>query len=179
MFRADATNESELLSECLTSAVDADCSIARRNTCLGREGFKAEIGQIDITEDLAVGGLHGGQHLADAVTDDLLSFRVGSGLDCEVLCPALERTIFGCAVSVVVDDGVAQDAVEPGEGGFFAAELLRLFDGPDVGALDDVLGGGGRVHMFLYEVKESFPLGDEAGNGIDWHVAFLMGKEAV
>jgi hypothetical protein len=171
VFGAEAANEGELLPERLTSAMDADCSIARGNFCLGCEGFKTELGQIDVAEDLAVGGLHGGEHLFDAFADDLLGFRVGSSLGCEVLCPALKGAIFGCAVSVVVDDGVAQDAVEPRKGGLLAAEVGRLFDGTDIRALKDVLRGGRRVDMFLHEVEEQLPLGDEAGDHISLHGA--------
>ncbi len=75
------------------------------------------------------------------------------------LGPAFEGAIFCCAVSVVVDDGVAEDAVEPRNGRLFAAEGRCLFDGTNIGALDDVLGGDGRVDTFLYEVEESSSLG--------------------
>ena len=177
VFGADAADECELLAERLTGAVDADCCISRRNSCLGGESFEAQLGQIYVAEDLTVGGFHGGEHLADALADDLLGFRIGSGFGCKILCPALECAIFGCAVSVVVDDGVAQDAVEPGDGRFLATKGRGLFDGTDVGTLDDVLGGGGRVDMFLYKVEESFSLGDKAGDHIGLHG--VLGKRAV
>ncbi len=84
MLRADAANKGELLSERLTCAVNADSCVARGDSGLRCEGFKAEFGQIYIAEDLTVGGFHGGKNLADALAYDLLGFRIGSGLVCQV-----------------------------------------------------------------------------------------------
>jgi hypothetical protein len=83
--------------------------------------------------------------------------------------PALEGTIFGSAATVVVDDGVAQDAVEPGHSGLFAAEAGGLLNGADVGALDDVLGGIGGVDAPAHEVKELFALEDQVGDCLCLH----------
>jgi hypothetical protein len=76
----------------------------------------------------------------------------------------LEGAIFGRAATVVVDDCVAQDAVEPGDSRLFAAEGGGLLNGAGVGGLDDVLGGIGGVDAPPHEVKELFALEDQVGN---------------
>ena len=70
----------------------------------------------------------------------------------------LEGAIFDGAVTVVVDDGVAEDTVEPGDGGFVTAEGGGLLHGADVGGLDDVLGDGARSYATLNEVEELLSL---------------------
>jgi len=64
----------------------------------------------------------------------------------------LEGAIFDGAVTVVVDDGVAEDTVEPGDGGFVTAEGGGLLHRADVGSLDDVLGGGVGGYAALNEL---------------------------
>ena len=76
------------------------------------------------------------------MTDDLLGGGVGFDFGGEIAGPLLEGTVFGGALAVVIDDGVAEDTVEPGDGGFVVAEGGGLLHGADVGGLDDVLGGG-------------------------------------
>jgi hypothetical protein len=68
---------------------------------------------------------------------------VGSTAGEEIGGPLLEGAVFDGAVAVVVDDGVAKDAIEPGGGGLAAAEIGDLLDSAEVGGLDDVFGGGG------------------------------------
>ena len=115
------------------------------------------------------------EDVVDALADDLLGGRVELVFGGEVFGPLLEGAIFGGAMTVVVDDGVAQDAVEPGDGGLVAAEGGGLLHGADVGGLDDVLGGGAGGYAAFDELEELLSLVDEAGDGVDAMESF--GKE--
>jgi hypothetical protein len=110
-----------LFFEGLASSVHADGGVACGDSHFFCEGDEACFSQINFAEDFAVGGIHGEEDFVDALADDLLGFRVWRGFG-EVVGPALEGTIFGSAATVVVDDCVAQDAVEPGDSGLFTAE---------------------------------------------------------
>src|ERR1700732_419861 len=120
VFGADAADLGELLFEGLTSAMDTHGGVAGGDSDFFCECVEGGIGYVDAAEDFAVGGLHSEEDFVDALADDLVGLRIGGGFG-EVLRPAFEGTVFGGAVAVVVDDGVAEDAVEPGCCGLFGA----------------------------------------------------------
>jgi hypothetical protein len=138
--------------------MEANGGIAGGDSGLGCEGFKALACEVDAAENLAVGGLDGGQDLMDATADDLLGLRIRRSFGCEVVCPLLESAVFGGTVAIVVDDGVAKDAIEPGDGRLFAAQDVGVFDGANVGALDDIFRDGRGVDSALYEMEEVISL---------------------
>jgi hypothetical protein len=120
VFGAGAADLGELLFEGLASAMDTDGRVACGDSDLLCESIEGGVGQIDAAEDFAVGGLHGEDGFGDALADNLVGLRIGGGFG-EVLRPAFEGSVFGGAVAVVVDDCVAEDAVEPGCGGLLFA----------------------------------------------------------
>lgn len=62
------------------------------------------------------------------------------------------------AVAVVIDDGVAEDAVEPGDGGGFGVQLGAVLDGAEVSVLQDIFRNGAGFHALFEEAEELFPL---------------------
>lgn len=113
MFGAGATGEDELLLESLASAVSSNGGIARSDSGSLRERFERVLREIDFADDLAVRRLEVVEDVVDALTDDLLSGLVELGFDSKILGPLFQGAIFGGTVTVVVDDSVAEDAVEP------------------------------------------------------------------
>ena len=69
-----------------------------------------------------------------------------------------ERAILYGAMPVEVDDGVAQDAVEPGHAGLAAAKFALAFQGPEISVLEDVFGDCRRRDSTLQEAQELAPL---------------------
>jgi len=114
MFGAGAADEGELFFKGVAGAMNTDRGIASGDSSFLCEDVEGGVGEIDVAEYFAVGGLHGVESFNDALADDLVSLRVGCVFGRKVLRPAFEGTVFGGAVAVVIDDGVAQDAIEPG-----------------------------------------------------------------
>ena len=161
---AGPADQRELLPQRLAGAMDADSGVSWRDSCLCGKGLQALLGQIDVAENFAVSGLHAEQSLTDALADNLLRLNVGDRLQSKVLSPALQGAIFCGAVTIVVNDRIAQHAIEPCRRGLFAAQGRNLFDGPDVGGLQNVFGGRGRVHTPLDEVEKLAALLDQPGD---------------
>jgi hypothetical protein len=171
-FGADAADPNELGFESLSRSMEANGGIAGGDSGPGCEGFKALACEVDAAENLAVGGLDGGKDLLDTTADDLLGLSVRWDFCCEVLCPLLESAVFGGTVAIVIDNGVAQDAIEPGDGRFFTAQDRGVFDGADIGGLDDVFRDGRGVDSALYEMEEVISLLNQVSNGFYLHGAF-------
>ena len=119
MFGAGAADESELLFEGMACAMDTDGRVAGGDSSLLCEDVEGGVSEINVAEDFAVGRLHGVERFNNALADDIVSLRVWCGFGRKVLRPAFEGTVLSGAVAIVIDDGVAQDAVEPGAGGLF------------------------------------------------------------
>ena len=63
----------------------------------------------------------------------------------------------------MVDDGVAQNAIEPGDGTFRFAQLRTALDGLEIGRLENVLGGG-IVDTAAQKLQETAVLPGKAGD---------------
>ena len=163
-FGAGAADPDEFFFEGLARSMDADGGVSRADSCFRCEGFEILACEVNAAENLTVGGLEGGQYLVDATADNLLGLWVGRGAGREILRPLLESVVFGGAVAVIVDDGVAQDAIEPGDGGLFLTQGWRVFDGADVGALNDVFGDGRGADPPPNEMEELISLESQSGN---------------
>lgn len=94
---------------------------------------------------------------------------VGLGFGDQVFGPLFDGAIFGGAMPVVVDDSVAQDAIEPGYGGLFVVQRRGLLHCADIGTLQDVFGSGWRCDAVLDELEEFAPLKDETVDGFGLH----------
>ena len=163
MFGAGATGEDELLFESLACAVRTYSGVAGSDAGFLREGLECIFGEVDFADNLAVCRFEFVEDVVDALTNDLLGGGVELAFDGEILGPLLQSTVFGGTVAVVVDDGIAQDAVEPGDGGLVAAQGCCLLHGANIGGLDDVLGDSAGSHSSFNEVEELSSLVEESG----------------
>jgi hypothetical protein len=133
------------------------------------KGVERLFGEVNIADDLAIGGLEMLDDLVDALADDLMGHDVGLGLGQELVRPSFQSAIFGGSMTIVVYDGVSQDAIEPGYGRLVAAKLGGLFDGAHVGDLNDVIGGGGSVDATVQKVEKLLPLAKKVVDGACGH----------
>ena len=123
MLRAEAANQDELFAEGLAGAVDADGGVADVDVLAPGEEFERGAGEVDFFEGLAVGGAKRRDDGGDAAAGDLLGLGVRFGRMEEFAGPLVEGAIFGGLAAVEVDDGVAEDAIEPGGDGLAVAEV--------------------------------------------------------
>jgi hypothetical protein len=165
VFRTGATDERELLFQGLPGAMDADCGVCGGDVGLDGECLEAAAFEIDIADNFAVSRLHRAEHIADALADDLVGLRIGLRFGGQFLRPALEGSVFGGAMAVVIDDGVAQDAVEPRDGRLFAAQGGGLFERAGVCALQDVLRGGEGFDAPVQKAEKLLSLKRQVGDG--------------
>ena len=166
---ADTACGDELLPESLTRPMKTHSSVAGGDSLCLCKGVERLFGEVYIADDLAIGRLEVLDDLVDALADDLMGHDVGLGLDQELVRPSFQSAIFGCSMTIVVDDGVAQDAIEPGYSRLVAAKLGGLFDGAHVSDLNDVIGGGGSIDTTVQEVEKLLPLAEKVVDGAWGH----------
>lgn len=169
MFGAGAAGLDELFFEGLTGAVGTDGGVCGGDSRLFSEGVDGVFGKIDVANDLAVGGFERREYVVDALTDDLVSCRVRLSFGDEVFGPLLEGAVFGGAMAVMIDNGVAQDAIEPCHRGLVFVERGGFFDSADVRSLNNVFGDGVRADTVFDEVEKLLSLFDEASDGFGLH----------
>lgn len=166
---AGSAGERKLLFQGLASAMDADGSVTGSDSSGFGEGFEGIFSKIDAADDLAVLGLQGGEDADDALADDVVHGLVRLGFSDEVFGPVFESAIFCRLMAVVIDNRVAQDAVEPGCGRLFLVQCRGLFHGADVGALQDIFRGGWSSDAALHELEKLAPLKNEVVDGFGLH----------
>ncbi len=76
----------------------------------------------------------------------------------------LDQSFFRGLSAVVIDDGIAQDAVKPCREGVDFAQIRHMCDGPDIGSLEKVLGGRPVAYPSPNKAEETFALLEEAGD---------------
>ena len=169
MDGAGAAGSSEFAAESGTGAVGADGGVAGGEFVAVGEVGEGCVGEIDFAEDLGVGGAEGGEDDLDAAADEGASGDVGGGGlgvgEVQLGDPAIHRGGLGGVMAVVIDDGVAQDCVEPGDGRFVLAESSGLFERADVGDLQDVFCKRAVVDATLHEGKEALAAVEESLEG--------------
>jgi hypothetical protein len=97
----------------------------------------------------------------DAAADEVVGLAVRGAFEGELLRPAFEGGGFGAAAAEVVGDGVAEDGVEPGDGGLLLAERVGALERADVGGLEDVFGECAVVDAARDEGQEAGALCEE------------------
>ncbi len=116
----------KLLVESLSRSMYAYCSIARGNSGFLGEGVERSLGEIDLAERIAVGGLNLIESSRDAAAQ-VCWCQVGSRRRRLYLwCKGFEGTRFDCAVTVVIDHCIAKNAEEPGVGGLRGLQIVSL-----------------------------------------------------
>ena len=159
---AGSAGEEELLAEGGAGAMGADGCVGGSDllgVSVEAEGLLVEV---DCSEEVGVGGGDEVEDAGEAGADFVVKLDGGGGL--EFVREGLEGFALGGAAAVVVDDGVAEDAVEPGYDGLFRG-LGAGFEGADVGGLEDVLGEGWAFDAAPQEAEELAAVVEERVEG--------------
>jgi len=144
----------ELFAESGAGTVGADGGIAGTDPLGVRIRGEGSLAEIDFAEQGSVGRCDRVECAGDALAGGLVEKRIGGSLSLELLRPAFEGRAFGGAAAVVVDDGVAEDAIEPSDGGFVLTQVAARFEGAHIGGLKNVLRNSTIVDTALDEAKE-------------------------
>lgn len=161
MEGAGTAGPGELATEGRARAVGTDGDIARGEVVAASEVGERGVGEINLAKDLGVGGTKVGKNVLDAAADEGACGGVrGGGLgvrtrEAELEEPAIHGGGFGGVMAIVVDDGIAQHAVEPSDGRLILAQGSCLLEGANVGDLQDVLCKRAIVDASLHEGKEA------------------------
>ena len=130
--------------EGLASAVDADGCVRNADVIARGEVGQRRFLQVHIAKDIRVIWLERRQHSGDALADDIARQIVRLYGGFKLVCPLRESAVFEAAMPVEVDDGVAQDAVEPCGARLSAAQFSLTLQGTEIGVLQDIFGNRGR-----------------------------------
>ena len=148
---AGSAGEEELLAEGGSGAVGANGGVRGGDVVGVGVLLQGLLVEVDGAEEVGVAGGEGVEDAGKAGADLVVEFDGGGGF--ELVREGFEGFALGGAAAVVVDDGVAEDAVEPGDDGLFGWGGLGL-EGADVGGLQDVLGEGGIFDAAPDEAEE-------------------------
>ena len=129
---------------------------------------KGILGEINFSKERSVGCGQSVKRPCDALTGGVFEKRIGRGFGFEFTRPTIEGQAFRSAAAVVIDKGVAQNAVKPGDGGLILAQLAGGFERTDVGGLQDVFGERA-INQAALEKAEELPAEIEE-RGCDWFV---------
>ena len=143
----------DLFLERLAGAVDTHCGIVRGDGGLVREIVQGAFLDIDDTQGVAILGFESLKQGGDTLADFGAELGRGSDFVLKLLAPGFEGAGSGGAMAVVVDDGVAEDAVEPGDD-LFVGDGGRVLESAGEGSLENVFGGLARLDAVLEEGQE-------------------------
>jgi len=135
---AGAATLDQLLAQRGARAMGTDCGVASGDGLRRCVSSQALFRQVDFAKERGVGGGKSVERAGDALAGGVHEKRIGRGFCFELARPTIEGRAFRGAAAMVIDEGVAQDAVEPGDGGFILAQLAGRFERTDVGRLQDV-----------------------------------------
>jgi hypothetical protein len=145
--------------------MQADGGIFRRNTRLLRQVTEGAVFQVDNPEGILVFRLERGEKAGHALADLLPQHLIGFLSLGELSAPFLQGARSGGPLTVMIDDGVAQDPIEPGHNLFIlhtgpalqSAHKRRLQDFFGGGSgLDTPLEEGQKLAVSLHELRQRF-----------------------
>lgn len=142
-----------MLFQSPAGAVEADGGVIGGDAGLGGEFGGAAFLDVDELESMPVFGLEVIEEAGDAFA--YLIAQVGRRLfGFDLAGKGFEGAAGGSLMAVMVDDGIAQETIEPGDDAFFVAEGATALESTDEGSLEEVFGEGGRGDAFFKERKE-------------------------
>ena len=122
----------------MTGAMQPNGQIARREAERGGGVLRRRAIEVDALEHIAILFRQSGQEPLDALAQD--SFGSGVGLLWNFCSQPFERTVADIAPPIQVDDGAAQDAVEPSDDIFISSGLAVGAQGFQQALLHDIHG---------------------------------------
>lgn len=172
MKRADAAGADQLLFERGSSPVSAHGGIARfQFVRRGKIGQGSAV-EIDLAQNFCIGRFQGGQQLLNAATHDAaceLIFRtVPFRLSLQLFGPTFERSVLRVAAARVVNDGVAQDCVEPWNNRAAIEHALDTLESAEIGGLENILRERAVLHTALHECKKGSVAIEQVEETLAW-----------
>lgn len=164
MFGAASAAMDKLLMEGSARPVSAHRSGPGGDSCLLRKALKRSLVEINLLEDLPVGGTDLFDGVVHATTETGGSGFRGGRLK---LGSGHQGAVFHGTVTMVIDDAVAKDAKEPGFGGVAGLEGAGMTDGAGIRGLENVLGGGAVADPALNEGEKAVALCRQKWNGFE------------
>jgi hypothetical protein len=166
MLRTSSAASFQLLLERLTRSVQANAKIRGTDAEVSRDVGGRAFLEIDLSKDLRVLGLQRRQQRVQAPADDVA--QLGIGMVGSVGHLPLEDPALGSQTAVVVDQCVAEQAIEPRHRTRVVSQIPGVLHRPHEGRLQDLFGGGPVAHAALQEGKKLAMLSDERLDDRRW-----------
>ncbi len=117
-----------------------DGRVRRSNALCSGIGGEAPLFQIYLTQQLGIGRRNHLERAGDTLTDRLFKLRFGGRGVFQFPRPAFEGCTFGGATAIVIDDCIAQDAIEPCNRRLIRTQPAPGLKRAEIRSLEDVLG---------------------------------------
>ena len=154
MSRACSAAPYKLPAQRGAGTMGADSRVRRTDAVLAGIGCKFTLGQIDLAQQFGITRFERFESAHDTSAGGVEELWLrGTGIG-QFQSPALQRRNLGSAAAVVVDDGIAQDAIEPGNDGLFFPQPMRGLECAHIGRLQDIFGNRGLVDASTQESEE-------------------------
>ena len=152
MGRTGAAASLELFPKRVAGTMEAYAHVGGAQSELCGDGGGVAFLEVHVSEHLRVFGLEGRHQVVQALAHDVAQFGIEAiRFLASVL---LLRAAFSVPPPVVVDEGVAKNAVEPGDGALVVAQLGGMLETACECGLEQVLGDGAASHPALQERKK-------------------------
>src|SRR6476620_3067917 len=130
------------------------CGIARCDSRPSRQIVQTPVLEIDQLQCFLVLRFKCFHKGLDALADLIFEKGIRSFRENDLLAPTLIGSLSRITSSVVVNGGIAQDSVEPGNGALLIAELGSMLKTPDKRGLQDVFSNLPGLHALLKKAQE-------------------------
>jgi hypothetical protein len=160
---AGATGLFDLTAQRLPGAMYPDGCVFGGNAGLLRELVQVALLQIHNPQRIAIFGLERIEQAGNALADFLVQLGLGLLAGGEIPFPGFCGSREGGALAVMIDDGVAQDAIEPSHN-LFVLNAGAVFQSAGKGRLQNVFGGGPGFYALLEKTQELAMSGYELRN---------------
>jgi len=151
MFGAGSARRLHCLSQSFSRAMHSDARIVLRDASSLRQLSQTPVFQINHLDGLSILGLQFDQHLPHASARNIANHGIGFRFCFEFANPALRGTLGSGFVSVMIDQGISQKPIEPGDCRFLVAQFPTLLDSSQEGSLEDVLRNFAALYSALQE----------------------------
>jgi hypothetical protein len=143
-----------LSAQCFACAMNPDGGVVGRDARLFAQIGQTAFLQINPHQSLAILGLQSIQESGNALA--YVAPKRGFRLDVPVKLAdqSLRPSISGSALPIIIDDGVSQNAIEPGDGGLFVANRRAFLKTLDEGRLQNVFRSFPGTDTVLNEFQE-------------------------
>ena len=161
MLRTRAAALFQLLLERLTRSVQANAKVRGTDAEVARDVGGRTFLEIDLSKDLRILGLERRQQRVEAPADDVAQLGIGVRMVTFVARLALEDPTLGSPTAIVVDECVAEQAIEPGHRTLVVPQIGGMLHRPHEGGLENLFRGGPVADAALQKGKKLAMLGDE------------------